>query len=88
MAKCVLVRDGGQTISNFPPERTSPETENDPASEKRIEKILERTRHETSAADLLTFAAGRAWSVLLILGAAFVVVASKFAQGSKDQEKE
>lgn len=57
------------------------------ASEKRIEKLLQRTRHETSAADLLTFAAGRAWSVLLIVGAAFVVVAAKFAQGSEEQNE-
>ena len=75
-------------MSNLPPERVTTETENDPASEKRIEKILDRTRHETSAADLLTFAAGRAWSVLLILGAAFVVVAAKFTQGSEEQRNE
>ena len=74
-------------MSNLPPERVTTETENDPASEKRIEKILDRTRHETSAADLLTFAAGRAWSVLLIVGAAFVV-AAKFTQGSEELENE
>ena len=75
-------------MSNLPPERVTTETENDPASEKRIEKILDRTRYETSAADLLTFAAGRAWSVLLIVGAAFVVVAAKFTQGSEELENE
>jgi len=60
----------------------------DSASEERIQKIMDKTRHETSAADLMTFVAGRAWSVLLILGAAFVVVASKFAQGSEEQDKQ
>lgn len=52
----------------------------DEFSEARIKKILNQSKREAGARDLLTFTFGRAWSVLLILGATFVVVADQFAR--------
>ena len=54
-------------------------------NEARIQKILKQTQREAGTRDLLTFAFGRAWSVLLILGATFVVIADQYARNSSSE---
>ena len=48
--------------------------------EQRIQQILRQVRRETGLKDLLSFGFGRAWSVLLIATATFVVVADSWAR--------
>jgi len=68
---------------NQPPP-TSIEPDDDPQSEERIQRILRQSQREAGTRDVLTFALGKAWSVLLILGAAFVVAADRYAKGNND----
>lgn len=60
------------------------EPDGNPQSEERIQRILRQSQREAGTRDVLTFALGKAWSVLLILGAAFVVAADRFAKGDNE----
>lgn len=51
-------------------------------SEYRIQRILGKTRMEVGTRDVMTFAFGKAWSVLLIVGATFVVAADHWSRSN------
>lgn len=59
----------------------------DEEGEARIGRILRKTQREIATRDILTFTLGRAWSVLLIVGATFVVLADQFAKNGDSSDK-
>lgn len=58
----------------------------DNEGEARIGRILRKTQREVAARDILTFSLGRAWSVLLIVGATFVVIADQWAKNTGNSD--
>lgn len=58
----------------------------DADSEARIGRILRKTQRNVATRDVLTFTLGRAWSVLLVVGATFVVVADQWAKNGGKPE--
>lgn len=74
---------------NEPPRPTDQSSDDsvDPQSEARIQRILRQSQREAGARDVLTFALGKAWSVLLIIGAAFVVTADLMARNDGESKE-
>lgn len=62
----------------------------DPASDRRVQRILARAQQEMGVRDVVIFGIGRAWSVMLIVGAVFSTVFVKWQadvpQSSADGE--
>jgi hypothetical protein len=54
-------------------------------SDRRIERILRRARHESAVHDVVSFATGHAWSAMWMIAKTLVIAAGNLASQSKDQ---
>lgn len=56
-------------------------TDNSTKANDRVARALRQAKREAGVSDALTFGFGRAWSVLLIVGATFAAVCGRVALG-------